>query len=161
MKSIEIDNIRKFTSALFVGETFDSFCVTEASFSTLVDISIDGHINREFLGEEAVQDEKSDDTAVWKKLKPLCYEIIKGQKVPLRFKIVFIMPKTMTASFLAAEHLNSSPEDINGLFLNIKFESNKLSCTTGTSLKTFSLDKSVEEAWDRYAAEFLRQNGCL
>lgn len=71
------------------------------------------------------------------------------------------MPKEMTAGFLSSEHLNSSPEDINGLFLNIKFESNKLSCTTGTSLKTFSLDKSVEEAWDRYAAEFLRQNGCL
>jgi len=78
MKSIEIDNIRKFTSALFVGETFDSFCVTEASFSTLVDISIDGHINREFLGEEAAPDENADETAAWKKLKPLCYEIIKG-----------------------------------------------------------------------------------
>ena len=48
MRQTEIENVKKFTNALFAGNVFDSFCVTEASFSTLIDITIDGHINPDF-----------------------------------------------------------------------------------------------------------------
>ena len=148
MKNIEIDNIRKFTSALFVGDTFDDFRVTEASFSTLVNISIDGHINREFLGDEAEDQEAADGAVAWKDIKPLCYEIIKGQRVPLRFKVVFMMSADQTAQIIQSSN-------VNGLFLNVRFEEGRLYCTTGTSLKTFSLDKSIDEAWDSYMTAFL------
>ena len=43
--------------------------------------------------------------------------------------------------------------------LNIRFENGKLSCTTGTSLKLFTLDKSLDQAWDRMVQKFfLQQN---
>lgn len=154
MKSFEIENIRKFTGALFAGESFDSFCVTEASFSTLFNISIDGHINQAFLGDEPLP-EGSDESVLWKKIRPLCYEIIKGQRVPLQFKIVFMMSRAWTAQFLSKEVQGFTADDVNGLFLNVKFESGRLSCTSGTSMKSFSLDKSVEEAWDKWMAGFL------
>ena len=74
MRQIEIDNIKNFTHSLFAGTAFDDFCVTEASFSTLTNITIDGHINQEFMGEADLAMPENKDSAVrWKKLRPLCY----------------------------------------------------------------------------------------
>lgn len=156
MRSIGIDNIKKFTHELFIGNVFDNFCVTEASFSTLTNITIDGHVNKEFMGEADLSLPENGEAAVfWKKIKPLCFEIIKGQRVPLRFKIVFMMPKEFLIRFLDDEGLDMEPVEVNALFLNIKFENNKLVCTTGTSLKAFTLDKSLEDAWDCRMMKFL------
>lgn len=158
MRVFEIDNVKNFTSRLFVGKAFDEFLVTEASFSTLTNITIDGHMNREYMGEaELALPENKDMVVKWKSLKPLCYNIIKGQKVPLRFKIIFKMPTEIVLRFLDEEGLDVEPIEINGLFLNVKFENNKLSCTTGTSMKIFTLDKSLEDAWECRMMKFLDQ----
>ena len=156
MKSVQIENIKAFTTHLFVGETFDGFLVTEASFSTLFDLTIDGHMNKEFLNEEeAEQKENREGIVYWKRLRPLCYEIIKGQRVPLRFKLVFLLPPGSYPAFLSEAGLNYDPSKINGLFLNINFQDGKLNCTTGSSLKEFSLDRSLEQAWDERILKFL------
>ncbi len=156
MKSISIENIKNFTTHLFAGETFDGFLVTEASFSTITNITIDGHINQDFMGEaELALPENREGAVYWKKLRPLCYEIIKGQKVPLRFRIVFMMPSDFVFQFLSSTGLDFEPVQVNGLFLNVNFQDGKLVCTTGTSLKDFTLDKSLEYAWDDQIEKFL------
>ena len=155
MRVFEIDNVRKFTSNLFVGDAFDDFLVTEASFSTLTDITIDGHMNREFMGEAELALPEKDKVIAWRALKPLCYNIIKGQKVPLRFKIIFMLPTEIVLKFLDDEGLDIEPVEINALFLNVKFESGALTCTTGTSMKIFTLDKSLEDAWECRMMKFL------
>ena len=156
MRVFEIDNIKKFTSSLFVGNAFDDFLVTEASFSTLTNITIDGHMNKEFMGEAELAMPKNRDMVIgWRALKPLCYNIIKGQKVPLRFKIIFMMPTEVVLKFLDDEGLDFEPVEINALFLNVKFENGKLTCTTGTSMKIFTLDKSLEDAWECRMMRFL------
>lgn len=115
-------------------------------------------MNREYMGEaELALPENKDMVVKWKSLKPLCYNIIKGQKVPLRFKIIFKMPTEIVLRFLDEEGLDVEPIEINGLFLNVKFENNKLSCTTGTSMKIFTLDKSLEDAWECRMMKFLDQ----
>lgn len=156
MKSIQIENIKRFTAHLFAHETFDKFLVTEATFSTITNITIDGHINRDFMGEAELALPENKETAIyWKKLRPLCYEIIKGQKVPLRFKIVFMMPSHSLIGFLDSVGIDYDPTLVNGLFLNVNFQEGKLACTTGTSLKEFSMDKSLENAWDEQMQKFL------
>lgn len=155
MRVFEIDNIKKFTSNLFVGNAFDEFLVTEASFSTLTNITIDGHMNKEFMGEAELALPDKDKVIAWRTLKPLCYNIIKGQKVPLRFKIIFMMPTEVVLKFLDDEGLDVEPVEINALFLNVKFEENSLTCTTGTSMKIFTLDKSLEDAWECTVMRFL------
>ena len=156
MRVFEIDNVKKFTSNLFVGDAFDDFLVTEASFSTLTNITIDGHMNREFMGEaELAMPANRDMVISWRSLKPLCYNIIKGQKVPLRFKIIFMLPNEIVLKFLDDEGLDIEPIEINALFLNVKFESGSLTCTTGTSMKIFTLDKSLEDAWECRMMKFL------
>ena len=46
-----------------------------------------------------------------------------------------------------------------GLYLNIHFENGRLSCVTGTSFKTFTLDKTLEHVWDEYAERFFIHKG--
>ena len=48
-------------------------------------------------------------------------------------------------------------EDVQGLYLNIRYDGKHLSCITGTSFKTFTLDKSLEHAWDEMVQKFLKQ----
>lgn len=157
MRSYDIDSIKAFTTHLFAKETFDGYLVTEASFSTLVDFSIDGHINADFPDEEEKNlPEYREGIVFWKKLRPFCFEIVKGKRVPLRFKLVFKMPPEFVLRFLQEASLSYDAAQIGGLFLNVVFQDGKLSVTTGTSLKTFSMDKSLEHAWDEWAERFTK-----
>ena len=69
MRAIEIDNLKQFTTALFAGETFDGFLVTEASFSTITNITIDGHINQDFMGEADLALPENKEKAVYWKMR--------------------------------------------------------------------------------------------
>ena len=53
--------------------------------------------------------------------------------------------------------VNIGLENVTGLYLNVNFQDGKMSCTTGASLKTFSLDKSLEQQWDEYMAAVIRK----
>ncbi len=156
MKLYEIDNIKNFTQRLFVGTDFDEFPMVEAAFSTLIDVTIDGHAHEEFLTEEEKQKVTFQSGVIsWAKAKPLCFEILKGKRLPLRFKIVFMLPERLVRNLISNAQVNYRPEDVNALFLNIKYESGKLSAVTGTSLKVFTMDRSLEEVWDAFAGKML------
>ena len=156
MKSIEIENIKNLTTALFTGTNFDEFLVTEAYFSTLFDVSIEGHINKDFLNDEEKElPENKEGSVSWGRVRGYCFELIKGRKTPLKFKIVFRMPSNRVEGFIRKYGLNFEPEDINALFLNVNYEAGKMWCVTGTSMKAFTLDKSVDEAWDAQMQKFL------
>lgn len=146
MKATEITNIKKFTGDLFAGEGFDSFAVAEASFTTRISVDIDGHVN---------QGAEERELALWSEVKKLCYQVVSGKQLPVRFKIVLMVPGSKIESFIRNSGVPVRPEDVGALSLNIRYESGKLECTTGTALKTFTLDKSLENAWDASMAKFL------
>ena len=52
-------------------------------------------------------------------------------------------------------------EDVQGLYLNIKYEKQRLSVVTGISLKKFSMDKSLEQAWDEEIKTILKKQGFI
>ena len=54
-----------------------------------------------------------------------------------------------------------TPEEIFGLFLNFQYDGSHLTCTTGTSLKTFTLDKSLDHAWDELVLKYFKQQQIL
>ena len=45
------------------------------------------------------------------------------------------------------------------MYLHFTYKNDVLICTTGISYRLFSLDKSLEQEWDRLVLIFLRQNG--
>ena len=150
-----ITDVKTFTSALFVGNTFDDFLVSDVSITTYNTFNIDGHIKKAFYSNEEYEEMGSPSLSKWSSLKPFCFSIIKGKKLPLSFKIIFCLSKEATISFLNENELDYTLENINGLFLNIKFENNELSYVTGTSLNIFTLDKSLEQAFDSYISKFI------
>ena len=57
------------------------------------------------------------------------------------------------------ELLGLRPEQVQGLYLNIRYEAGMLRCVTGTALNFFTMDKSLETEWDGYVRRFFREHG--
>lgn len=157
MRSIEITNIKDFTSQLFAGTAFDDYLAAEVEISTAATFTIDGRINEGFVGEEEMQlPENREGIVPWKKVRAVCFEIIKGKKVPQQFKIVFRMPAAFTRSFVGDAGCQIGAESISGLYLNIHYKGGKLYCTTGVSRTSFTMDKKLDLLWDEHMEELLK-----
>lgn len=155
---LSIPNIKNFMSNLFVKDIFDSWLVSEITISTHTTFSINGKLNKEFFTDEELSDIPNHENSSWQLLRPLCFELIRGSKTPLFMKLIFKLPKDDTEKLTASAGSSFAPEDVNGLFINIKYEQGRLVITTGSSLKTFSPDRSLDEAFDQYVKSFLTQH---
>ncbi len=165
MIAVQIQDIKDFMSKLLLGNAFDSFWLSEASITTSVSYTIDGFLHPEFYDTQEAEllQEEGRTYALWRDMKPFCFSVIKGKKTPLSFKIVFMLSQKNTQKLLASSKLSYQLEDIFGLFVNFQFDGQHLTCTTGTSLKTFSLDKSLDRVWDEMILKFFKQQqiSCL
>ena len=83
------------------------------------------------------------------------FDLIKGRRTPSYFKFVFLLsPKNLERTLLST-HSSFTPEDITGMFINLKFQQKKLLLTTGISYRIFSVDKSLDQEWDSLVKRFL------
>lgn len=73
--------------------------------------------------------------------------------------MVFALSTPNTVKLLKGQGLPFSPEDIEGMFLNITYRDNALTCTTGTSMRLFTLDRSLEHSWDGMVQKFFKTKG--
>ncbi len=158
MLALQILELKDFTSKLFLGDVFNRFYFVEGSFSTFITHSLDGTLNKDFYDNDT---QPEQPYCYWEDIRPHCYSIIRGKRSPLRFKIVFQHSAQNTAKLLQQSGLPLKPEDVRGLYLNCQFQNGKLICTTGASLRIFSLDKSLEHIWDDMVKRFFKQQGIL
>ena len=56
-------------------------------------------------------------------------------------------------TLLLQNDLSVQADAVQGLYLNIRYNGETLTCITGTSFKTFTMDKTLEHAWDEYELE--------
>lgn len=159
MTALMIDEIRQFTSDLFMGETFDHFLVREAQIITFNSFSIDGHIRPGYYSQEEMEEKKLGGLSPWGLIKPLCFSLIKGKKLPGSFHIDLQLPPAGTERFLADRSLPYQPDTVKGLNLNIRYEDGKLMCVTGTSVSFFTMDKELDREWDSAILQFLKKHG--
>ena len=160
MIALQIQDIKNFMSKLLLSQTFDNFLLVEGSITTYNTFHIDGRVHKDFFSEEEIDEHglHNREFSLWKEVKPFCLELIKGKKTPLGFKFIFQLSKENTAKLLTSSGISSIlPENISGLLLNVRFDSNGLSCITAANLNLFTLDKSLEHAWDDMVKRFLRQ----
>ena len=126
----------------------------EADITTFNRFTIDGFLQKDFFDEQP-----AEAHARWKDIREHCFRIIRGQRTPLNFKIVLSLAPSHFDAFLKKEQLTGfTAGDIQGLYLNFHYDGTDLHCITGTSLRTFTLDKSLEHAWDQYVRSFLLEN---
>ena len=157
MVSLQIEEIKEFTRQLFIGTTFDHFLLREAQIVTFNSFQIDGRIRPDYYSAEEREEQGIEGFSAWLALRPFCFSLIKGKKLPERFSIILKLPKAATEQFLTARKSQWLPEQVGGLFLNIHYENQHLSCVTGLSLNQFTLDKTLEREWDESIRTFLRK----
>lgn len=160
MVALRILDVKQFMSKLLGSDIFDHFLLSEAVIHTHHTYSIDGHIHKEFYSQEELEAEQMEERALsfWKELKPDCFEMIRGKKTPLGFRFIFLLSQENVEKLVVQSGLSIPPIEIKGLFLNIKFERNALICTTGTSQINFTMDKSLDLAWDSMVKKFFKHH---
>ena len=150
MLSYNIVNLKKFTKYLLDSQEFDDFKLVEASIVTFNLFKINGKNIKDYYAES--ERESLDEFSAWSRVKPFCYQIIKGKKLPVSFKIVFKLDKN--SNICSNEELQNSKADF---YLNIKYEDKKVLIVSGCSYPEFTLDKSIEKVWDFEVKEILKK----
>ncbi len=155
MNKINIDDTKKFMNKLLKNEDFDEFLLKEATITTFNTFFIDGRIKEAFYNKEYFDTLPDKNFSCWSDIKSHCFNIIKGKTLPINFKIVLKLNETVTRELLTASGAHTDYSDIEGLYLNIRYENNTLYCISSTSLLTFTIDKSLENHFDKEIERFL------
>ena len=155
MISLTIKDTKNFMSQLLIKETFDTLYISEADISTAITFSINGSINKDYYTNEEYEQLSLKKYSTWGTVKPICFDIIKGKKVPSSMKIVFILPENICESIISYNSLPFSLSDISALCINVRYINGNVTITTGSSLNIFTLDKAVDNALDDYIKKFL------
>lgn len=159
MRSYQIQDVKDFMKKLLLGETFDTFLLSEASITTFASFHVDGSFHPEYLHDSETESAPAEQSGytLWRRVRPFFLELTKGKNTPLSFRIIFRLAPHNVEALLSREGLAQRPEDVDGLFLNIHFDGAALTCVSGVSLRVFSLDKSLDHAWDAMLEKFFRR----
>lgn len=159
MTSFQIADTKNFMKHLLLSDTFDRFLTVEASLTTYSTFLVDGHLQKDYYSEEELESLELSDCmfSYWFQIKPIFLSLIKGQHTPQNFKIVLQLSPKNIAKLLSSSGSSFSIDDVSGLYLNLKFDGEHITCITGSSLNIFTLDKSLEHAWDEMVQRFLKQ----
>ncbi len=141
MTAVEIKDVKGFMGKLLASDTFDDYLILEAVITKANTFTIDGRLNEEYLSDLENEGEISTGKLqTWGKVRAFCFELIKGKTLPVYMKVV----------------LQKSGEEADH-YLNIVYDRKELRVVTGTSLRTFTLDKSIEREWDKSAEDLLKE----
>ena len=181
MKLFTIQDTKEFMAKLLVGSLFDSYLVSDGTLTTFTTFQIQGDLHPDYYSADAMPPLLSDSMAVspeqeagsgqdrkraaapsltpWGLLRPGFYQLIRGKNAPLSLRLVLRCPEAETAVLLQSLPQGPSPADVGGLFLNIRYDRKELSIITGTSLRTFYPGHALDNLWDEYTEQLLRQAG--
>lgn len=142
MQVFTVTNTKKFMAMLLKENVFDLFELRNITITTFSTFEIDGRLNKDYFENK---DDIKGDFCKWKDVKPFAFEIIKGNRLPKFIKLVLSADNETVSKI--------SPQ-ASALFINITFENNEITIITGSSTKTFTMDKRIDFMWDEYVEEF-------
>ncbi|MEY8391688.1 hypothetical protein D3Z36_08285 [Lachnospiraceae bacterium] len=160
MTALSILNIKEFMHILLCTDTFDSFLLSEGSITTYMTFLLNGHSRPDFFSPEDTYYEQTvqEDYVPFSLVRPACFDLIKGKRTPSSFKFIFQLSQKNLERTLASVGRTLSAENISGMHLNLIYQNQKLTCTTGVSRHMFSPDKSLEHIWDEMVKQFLKNH---
>ncbi|MBP1755755.1 MAG: hypothetical protein H6Q59_2153 [Firmicutes bacterium] len=160
MISLTITEVKSFMAKLLAQNTFDHFILKELELSTFINFTINGQLNEAFFTDEELQERGTENRSVlWSEVRTIAFAMIKGNKTPLSLKIVFQLPKLLCEELVQQSGGRLKIDEIGGLYMNVRFEKNELHIITGTAIKTFTLDKTLEQEWDLQVKKLLKEQG--
>lgn len=161
MLALELTDIKDFMNKLLRSDIFDHFLLQEGRIVSEASYVIDGRINKGFYSTSELEELGIADCAFlpYSMLRTRCFDLIKGKKTPSSFKFILMLSPVNLERTLASIQSNFNGNDITGVFLNIRYQNQLLSLTTGISYNVFSTDKTLDNEWDRLVCQFLKQHG--
>jgi hypothetical protein len=161
MLALQLSDIKNFMNTLLRTDTFDHFLLSEARITSAATYVIDGHVTKDFYSaEESEELGLSGCPALpFSLLRGNCFDLIKGKKAPVSFRFVFELSPENLQRTLEKVHSSYTASDLSGMFINLKFQDQLLTLTTGISYRIFSADKSLDNEWDSLVRRFLTQHG--
>lgn len=154
MIALSLTEVKECMSKLLLSETFDSFLFIEGEIVTFNTFTMDGYLKKEFF-EKGESPER--EYALWKEVRDYCFSLIKGKHTPLSFKFILGLSDSNVAKLLSQQKLDFKPQDVRGLYINLKYDGQHLQCVTGTAMNLFTMDKSLEQAWDQMVQKYFIQ----
>ena len=154
MLSLKILEMNRFMGKLLKGESFDGFLLKEGFLRTNIEYRFQGQLYAEYF-DTSGQEQLEEKYVYWGELRPTVFELIKGKRTPLAFSFTLLMTKNDTAQLLARRQVNVG-EDSPSLFLQIRFDHGVGHIVTGTARNMFTLDKSLDEAWDAEVKQLMK-----
>ena len=160
MVALELTDIKDFMNKLLRSEVFDHFLLQEATITSSATYTINGQITKGFYSEEEIEELHLNGCRFlpFSMLRANCFDLIKGKKTPSAFRFVFLLsPKNMEKTLQSVGSSYSS-SDVTGMYINLKYQNQLLSLTTGIAYNIFSTDKTLEAEWDKMVMRFLKQH---
>ena len=166
--SLTIQDHKEFMNRLFLSDLFDAFEVVSLKVVTFCAFSVNGSYVSGFFSDNDADHpgETAPSFASWKLLRPYVLGLIRGKNKPESMHIVFRLSDRFLPD-TAVSGLSVTRADIAGLYLNITYsrqeknergdQTEKITCVTGTSLRVFMPDRSLEQFWDEYICHFLKK----
>ncbi|MDO4478643.1 MAG: DUF5721 family protein [Lachnospiraceae bacterium] len=165
-----IHETRAFMAALLTGTAFDRFLFREGQVTTFCTYTIDGTFHAAYMDasdeNESADGDKSSSAhpadgsfTPWPLLRPHIFDMIKGKRTPLSFKMVFqITPEDMQ-KLMTGHGLEARIPDLHALFLNIRYDGRRVMITTGSAQRQFPADKAIDQMWDQSVVRFFKEKG--
>lgn len=161
MIALSIADTKDFMQKLLIQKVFDQFYLLEGEVATFASFKIDGELNEAYYTSDETEILEGRKYSRWSEVKPVAFQLIKGKKLPVHFRFVLQLSAENTNWLLEKYHLEHLKEQLTGLYLNIRYQEQKLVCVTGLSYRTFVMDKTLERLWDETARQFMKQNSIV
>jgi len=148
---------KKCMAELLLKETFDAFLFIEGDITTFNKFHIDGYLQKKFFAADETEGLTDNEYSNWHDIRDFCFSIIKGRHTPLDFKLVLSLKKNAIKALIDRAELPVPADQVQGLYLNFRYNGETLQCITGISLNTFIPDKTLEHEWDKYVHNIFEQ----
>ncbi|MCD8197058.1 MAG: DUF5721 family protein [Lachnospiraceae bacterium] len=157
MIALKIADVGDFMKKLLLSDVFDHFLLLEGSVTAFNTFQIDGFLQKNYYNTEEQELLGERTLSYWAEVRPFCLSLIKGKRTPLAFRFSLQLSPTNVEKLLAQSGVAIPAEQVRGLILNVVYERRVLTCTTGTSLTVFTLDKKLDHVWEDMVQRFFHQ----
>ena len=156
MLALALTNKKDFMNKLLRTDLFDHFLLSEAAIRGKGSYEIDGHLVPDFYSPEELNELELTGLSClpFGMLRENCFALIKGKHTPSYFRFIFQLSPKNLKNTLEVSKSGLTTQDLNGVFLNIKFQDGILSCTNGVSYRSFTLDHTFDQEWDMLIRKF-------
>ena len=156
MLALKVLDVKNCMNDLWASEAFDRFLLSDATITTRMTYSLDGHLTKGYLTEEELLEEglSGERCVPYGYVRKLCFDMIKGKRKPASFHFTFLCPQKLLREIIEGQSLSIQPSEVANLTLNLRYVGEELLVTAGCTMQGFSLDRSMEEAWKTWVLAF-------